>query len=573
MPSVVSWGRSGNREFLMRDLFTYAKYSGMCMDITLEEYADVCTFLEECLPNTPRIAAWRVRTGRLASLPPRFCQQYNDFQMPRRTFKTSIVKALCSFAQELDPDIRIVLGRATNDMAENTLDALKDDLTRNEPLLQAFGDIRKRYSTWTTNKIIRSDRTPGIKEPTVDTTGLGQSQTGQHPDFVVLDDLVHEGNFESEQAMYAARKTVDSYDPILESWGSLLLVGTRWGDNDIHGYVQKRDKDLRERGLRPKFNSFTLGAYNADMTPRFPTALPETFLARQKEIISDKMFSSWYLNRVRTDGEDIFKESYFDVFEGDFQGGPFSELVFDDSDINLPLVSRYGARIPLSVVMLVDPAPTVGKSSDFTGIVVVGFDKDANYWVLHGAKVKMMPSDRLAEIIFLAQKYRPKLVAIENADMNTPLLMDKFSQLGIPCEVVAFDPRQDRKRITADARLAPRGRNSKAAQIEALEPVARARRIKLMRGTTTALHQQLLEYPYIDKDDVIDAFSMSRAYEEGLVQKVNTDPTRYLALAERREYELEGLDPETGRDLTISPRQRWAQRGRLFTTATSQGVR
>jgi hypothetical protein len=541
---VVRWGRSARRDFILRDLFTYAKYSGMCPDINEEEYGDVCAFLESCLPNTPRLVEWKIRTGRMTTKPGRFSQQFNDFQMPRGTFKTSLIKALCSYAQELDEDIRIVLGRATTSMAEKTLSALKDDLTRNPSLVEIFGNIRARYSTWTTTQIIRNDRAPGIKEPTVDTTGLGQSQTGQHPDFVVLDDLVHEGNYESVPDMYSARETVDAYDPILTSWGSLLLVGTRWGDNDIHGYVMERDRDLEEKGKAPKFRHFILGAFiqsrdpAIDGKPRFPTALPEEFLALKRDNTDPKKFASWYLNSVRAEGEDIFTLAYIQHFDGQFVPGAYAQLILDESD---PLRAKFGRSIPLVTVMTIDPSLTVGPKSDFTGLVVTGFDNWANYWVLHADEFKQLPTDRLVYILDLCHEYDPAIIAIENADIEASLLQEKLRSMGLRGVVVRFDPRADRKRITSSD-LTPRGMTGKKAQIEAMEPTLRARRVFFARGTTAPLVRRLQAYPYVDHDDVLDAFSMSKVYEQRATNQVLTDPIRISMEIERREYALEGMD-------------------------------
>lgn len=500
----------------MQDLFTYAKDGGICPDITSEEYGDVCTFLEECLPNTPRIVAWRMDTGRIHAKPGRFAQAYNDFQMPRKTYKTSLLKALCGFAQELDPDIRIVLGRATSQMAEQTLEGLKDDLERNETLRSAFGNIKARYTTWTVPRITRGDRTPGVKEPTVDTTALGQSQTGQHPDFVILDDLIHEGNFESERDMYTARKFVDAFDPVLESWGSLVVVGTRWGDNDIHGYLMARDKRLEDEGKSPKFRHFIREAYwptdDGGMTdrPRFPTPLPAAFLTRRKETMDPKMFAAWYLNRARAEGEDIFTLSYIQWFDGEYNPGPFPILELSEGE---PFRARFGGHFPLYTVLTVDPAPTVGPKSDFTGAVLTGFDtKDpVNWWVLWADEFKKLPSDRLDLILYVCRLYDPAIIALENGDMETILLQDRLRGMGLRGKVVRFDPKADRKRITMSD-LAPRGRTAKAAQIEALEPILRAKRVFFARGTTTKLTDRLQAYPYVDHDDVLDAFSMTQAY-------------------------------------------------------------
>jgi hypothetical protein len=509
---VVAWARQGRRGFLMADLFHYAKYSGIAPDITEEEHGDICVFLEESMPNTPRIVQWRMETGRIYAKPGRFCQQFNEFLAPRKTYKTTLIQAACAYAQEIDPDIRIVLGRATTTMAELTLEGLKDNLARNPALREVFGPVQSRYSMWTGQRITRGDRNPGVKEPTVDTTGLGQSQTGQHPDWVILDDLVHEGNFESVKEMYAARRMVDSYDAILESWGSLLLTGTRWGDNDVSGYIQERDQRLIDAGKTPKFRHLILQAYADDGKPRFPNALPAAFLERQRDIIDPKMFAAWYLNHTRAAGEDIFTLAYIQWFEGEHQPGPYPVLTLDGAD---PLRARFGANFPLFTVLLVDPAPTVGPKSDFTGIVVVGFDArtPCNWWVLYADEVKKLPTDRLDLILYLCRTYDPAIVALENADMEASLLQHRLEAMGLRGKVVRFDPRADRKRITTSD-LTPRGRTAKEAQIEALEPTLRARRIFFAKGTTMPLVRRLQAYPYVDHDDVLDAFSMAQVYEQ-----------------------------------------------------------
>jgi hypothetical protein len=176
-----------------------------------------------------------------------------------------------------------------------------------------------------------------------------------------------------------------------------------------------------------------------------------------------------------------------------------------------------------------------------------------------------MPSDRLAEIVFLASRYRPKLIALENADLSAPMLEDRLKDLGIDSKVVSFDPRLDRKKITSDPRLSPRGRTKKAAQIEALEPVLRAGRVYMCRGRVSPLVRQLLKYPYIDHDDVLDAFSMCRAYEEKMIVQVDTDPLRVYKAMEEREYMLEGLDPKTGRPVDEPGPKKWGSAyGRSF---------
>jgi hypothetical protein len=573
MTQVTAWVRGERRAWLLRDFYSYAKHTGMCPDLNEDEYGEICQFLEECLPSTPRIAKWRretgrdkrprLGTGRTDPLPEgRYCEQHNEFEAPRKTYKTSLIKALVCYAQEIDPDIRIVLGRATQRMAEQTLGAAKDEIERNKVLTETFGDLRGRYTLWAASKIVRGDRSPGVKEPTVDTTSLGSSLTGQHPDFVILDDLVHEGNYESDEQMQAAKLLVDAVDPVLESWGSLLLLGTRWGNQDVMGHVIEADRVLVEAGKNAKFRHLILEAYDAAGAIRFPTALPEAFLARRRDTMDPKLFAAWYLNRARADGEDIFTLAYIQYFDGVFTPGPFSSLRIEDGEdnCNASLIRRFGRSFAVLPVMLIDPAPTVGPTSDFTGHVVVAFDHAGNYWVLYGDEYKKLPTERLEHILDYARAYDPDTIALENADLTGPLLQERLLGMGLRARVVAFDPRLDRRKITA-SEFAPRGRTKKAAQIEALEPILRARRVFFARGTTGPLVRQLQAYPYVAHDDVLDAFSMAQAYEKISTTRAQADPDRIFVDIERREFALEGLafDGPTGDEPVRKPGA-WAGR-------------
>ena len=545
---VIRWGRAQRTSFLMRDLYTFAKHTS-CPDIEEEPYREVCEFLESMLPNTAPIAAWRARTGR--PQPPKWEQDQGIFMMPRLTLKTSLLSAACIYNIALDRDVRLVLGRATTTDAESTLDGIKTTITGNPDVRAVFGELGIKFSGWTSENITVADRKAGAREPTIDTTGLNTSKTGSHPDGVFLDDLVHENNYLSTTIMEQARRKVQAFYPIVERWGSLLVQGTMWGDNDLCGSLLEQDHIREQSGKPPRWRKLIWGAYKDDGKVRFPSLLPEARLEDLRGKTDPKMFSSWYLNVSRTEGENIFPLSSMRYFEGDFTAGPFSELRLraEDNDgapidCNLPLIRRFGLIIPMVTVITIDPAPTVGPTSDFTGICVTGFDRDANWWVLYADEIKKLPHERLELIEYLARRFSPRIIASENADMDMVLLQDRMRDMGLNTQVVSFDPRMDRRRITADAKLAPRGFTKKEAQIEATQQPLRAGRIFMARGETRALVRRMTQYPYVDHDDVLDAFSMTKAYE----QKAPGEADQYAAFEkmmekrEKLEYARAGIE-------------------------------
>lgn len=563
--AVTRWGRATLRDRLTSRFFVFAKESGMCPDITEIEYGEICDYLESFLPNTKNIIDWRLRTGRIQVKPARFAQNKGIFMIPRLTFKTSLVAALCLFAYVLDNAIRITLGRASTTDAETTLSGTKDHLENNPVLIAAFGEMRSHFGVWTSTHITSNNRPPGSREATIDTTGLLASKTGFHPDLVILDDLVNETNYQSPTETQNAWGKIHSFLPIIERWGSILVVGTRWGEYDVYGRLLKINEELAAKQMPPTWRTFICGAFNDDGTARFPTPLPDYRIEQMRMEYPPKLFAAWILNQARAQGEDIFLADYIQYVDGEYIGGEYSEFALSDSSVNTAHINRFGNRVPLAVYMYIDPAPTVDapghaprRARDFTGIVVVGFDEDANYWVLHAAEIKEMPTDRLRTIIYLAQTFEPDKIRLENADLDAPLLQMKLAEMGLHTRVERYDPRTDRRSVMAvDKKLYFRGSTKKSGQIEAMEPVLRARRAFFVRGRTQVLVRQILEYPQVEHDDVLDAFSMSRIDEKEARQTLRFDMSNYFEKAEEHAWLTGRANPLTAaKDLQQAISQR-----------------
>jgi len=544
----VSYARANKKKYLFRSFWHFLQITQMCggPELTPDPYEVVADNLEASLPDTPNIRRWREDNGR-TRLPTSLSSDKRLFVMllmSRKTRKTSFVKALLTFAVEIDPDFRSLLCRATIKDAKNSLRGVCDAMEQNPTYKDVCGEPRGKYVEWTKEYITRGGRSIPFNEPTIDTSGLDSSKNGAHLDMVICDDLVHEVNFESPDIMEDARAKILTFIPIMEEHASLLVIGTRWGDNDVYGWIIEEDEKRIMAGDPPMWHKIIWGAYNEQNKARFPKILPEGEIEAYRKRLTAKMFSSLILNECRAEGENIFTLAYIRYFDGEFVGGPYGNLRLLDTPENRELKFRFGESLSLRTCILIDPAPTVGPRSDETGIVVIGFDRDGNWWVLAAFGVKKLPTDRLQFIVNLSLKYRPELIAQENADMSAPLLEAALHDVGLQTRVVGFNPRQDRRRILEDPRLAPRGMNSKAAQIEALEPVLRAGRVFINREDTHKLVQQLVKYPYLidNKDDVIDAFSMARAYEGELAAIAATPIEEIEAAQERREFESEGLN-------------------------------
>jgi hypothetical protein len=548
MADFVTYARANKKNFLFKSFWHFLQVTQMCggAELTADPYETVADNLEGSLPDTTNIREWRKTNGRIR-LP---VSSDNDSRlfvlllMSRKTRKTSFVKALLTFALEIDVDFRSLLCRATIKDAKNSLRGVCDAMEQNPTYVDVCGKPAGKYVEWTKEYITRGGRSVPFNEPTLDTSGLDSSKNGAHLDFVICDDLVHEKNFESADIMEDARTKILSMLPVMEDTATMLVIGTRWGDNDVYGWIIDEDEKRVMAGDTPMWHKIIWGAYNEQNKARFPKILPEGEIEAYRSRLTAKMFSSLILNECRAEGENIFTLAYIRYFDGEFAGGLLGNLRLLPTPENKDLRSRFGESVSLRTIILVDPAPTVGPKSDETGIVVVGFDREANWWVLAAFGVKKLPSDRLQFITTLALKYRPELISQENADMSAPLLQESLRKVGVQTRVVGFNPRQDRRKMLEDSALAPRGMNSKAAQMESLEPILKGGRVFINREDTYKLVQQLLKYPYLidNKDDVLDAFSMARAYEGEMVFAAQQTIEEIEEAAERREWELEGLN-------------------------------
>jgi hypothetical protein len=530
---TARWLRASRRAFLLRDFYTFAKHSGICPDIDEDPYREICDFLESLIPKPLERGSEPTQTLAM-------------FLTPRLTYKTSLIKALTPYAHlkymDAHMDLRMVLGRATLGMAKQTLAGVREALVLYPDLRDIFGDLVTQADSWTTTEVRFSNRFRAFSEPSIDTVGLDTSRTGAHPDFAILDDLVHENNFESKTEMEKACTLVQAYYAILERNGTLLLTGTRWGDNDVYGWVLDAERARIEAGKPPRWKTFIRGAWKPDGELAFPAVLSRARLADLQERTTPKLFSAWYLNEPRAEGERIFPPSAIRLFDADFYPGPMPQLVPRDAP---PALAAYGTRIPLYVVMTVDPAPTVGPKSDFTGIVVTGFGPQGLMCALHADQIKMLPHDRLSHLLYLCMTYEPHILAIENADIDAPLLQERLDAARLHTKVMGFNPKTDRRKMLASA-LAPRGHTSKASQIEALHSYLPD--MWFLRGQTSALVEQMLAYPYLNHDDVIDAFSIAPAFRRDIDepgQDLESLFWRNDEEQERREYDREAYPEQT----------------------------
>ena len=523
--TINKWAKQNMRQYLLSSFFVFCRDTKIIDPIFDQPHKEMCDELELCQPH--------FGSG---------IQHKELYLAPRKTYKTSLIVAFIIYNILKQPNIRIGLGRATADLANGLLFAVKQKL-KNSVILDVFGDISKNAPIWAADQIVVNTRTRTWPEPTVSTFGLGTSLTGQHLDLIFGDDFVNETNYTSAAALAAGRITVQSMYPVLETHGSIVLTGTRWAMNDLYGWIMANDDAIEEEAaanwkqgdpepqLSRQWRTFVRGAYNPDGSMFFPDpviGIPEKFLAQQRISMEPKLFASWYLNQPYEEGLKVFTRLPHRDFE--YFVKPYPIVVYETAE--------QVHNIPVYVTMTIDPALMSNPTNDQMGVSIVACDAEDVWWILHAEGFRKLPSEQASRILYLVRLYQPRIVCQESSGADAEFTA-RIS-VGIQELNESLDNHRAISLVSYSAlRDEAKGKRGKAQRIEALEPRFRESKAYLRRGTTNDLFRQLDSWPDVPNnlDDVIDALAMQRVIARPATDKaVNESLSRLEADEERLSF-------------------------------------
>lgn len=495
--------------YITRDLYTYVS-EGMGYTLYEQPHRGMADFFEGGLPSfcgpVEGLESEQIRSMYLA---------------PRETLKTSIgAQGLAEYYLvkakiKHNYDARVLLIRATREDAQGVLGAVRQDLSDGNPVLQrAFGDLSQEAVVWTDAKIVLPWRDTVYREPSLDTASPGISRTGRHVDMVIIDDIANENNYMSELAMEQAKKYIQAMFPVMNSWGGMVVIGTRWGHNDPYGWILDQVARDEANGLDPLWRIKVESCYNEDGTLFYPAFLTQKALDTKRRTMDEKMFTACYLNVVSTDESQVFKESQMVFYEGDYtpRGWGPAELTVHSGNLQ-------GLTIPVSCAIHIDPATSVADSANFTGISVVLTFPDGTRAVHFVWKGKEMPSDLISRILGYARYYLPYTLSIDVLGQQVlwvDRLRDALNDAGLEDITITQYKGKDGK--------VGKGLLSKAKRIESLEPLIREGKFIMHAGAVAPLVKEMKYYDgptHANHFDLLDAVSHTmtvseppRTYEE-----------------------------------------------------------
>lgn len=401
--------------------------------------------------------------------------------IPRGHLKSTLITIGYTVQRTVENvNTRTLILNATWQMAVDFLTEIKRHLRENEKILELWGDTTVGASEWSADRITLKRTDTNIKGPTVWAAGVESNLVGSHPDLIIFDDVVaRENTTTPEQKEKVILRYKDALD-LLEPGGQLIIIGTRWAEDDLYGWIMNRENNIFK-----DFDILVLKAYtgNIETGEEFVPLWPEKF--SQKELLGRLNqkgwyeFSSQYLNDPVPEEDATFKRSDFRYF---------SEV----SEIKGKQMKR---------ILTVDPAISMSKEADNTAIVGTGLDQFGNIFILDIVKGHFTPQQIIEYLFRLQETWHFDLIGVET------IAYQKALSYSIQEEI------RKRKRYLPIVEI-QQHETSKDQRIKGLQPLYQQNKIYHRKDlqNTAYLEDELLHFPRSRRDDVIDALSMQLEY-------------------------------------------------------------
>lgn len=239
--------------------------------------------------------------------------KFKMLQAPRGSLKSTLTEGWLMRKVLGNPNLRVLYGSETYSKALWFIGSIKQRFEGSDKVKGLFGD--QVSSQWSAEKFTVKGRSVVLREPTFSAFGPDKAVTGGHYDIIVLDDLVSWNNIRTAESMQKVMDCFKMVMPLLDPGGILLVIGTRYHEEDLYGLIENEMNDkfaklIIDCGFEVELDEhkqpFLVGA------PRF-AHLTKDFLEARLVTMGMADFQSQYLNRISTGATAIFRRDHFRV--------------------------------------------------------------------------------------------------------------------------------------------------------------------------------------------------------------------------------------------------------------------
>ena len=309
----------------------------------------------------------------------------------REHYKSTIITVAKTIQDILrNPEITIGIFSHTRPIAKSFLRQIRRELEGNQLLLALFPDVlwgpgAKGAPCWSDDGGLIVKRKSNPKESTLEAWGLVDGQpTGKHFDILIYDDVVTR---ESVTTPEMVQKVTDAWALSLNlgaRGGARRYIGTRYHFNDTYAEIMRRE------AAKPRIYPAT---EDGSMDGR-PVLLSAEELAEKRREMGPYIFGCQMLQNPKADVTMGFKGEWLRFVKGDAKTDG------------------------LNLYILVDPASSKKRDSDYSVFAVVGLGPDGNYYLVHAVRDRLNLTERAGLLFRLHHQYRPAGVGYEHYGMQ-----------------------------------------------------------------------------------------------------------------------------------------------------------
>lgn len=326
--------------------------------------------------------------------------------------------------------------------------------------------------------------------------GVGGSLTGRGADLLVIDDILS-GREDAESPLQRERVwqwfNSTAYTR-LSPTGAVIVVMTRWHDDDLAGRLLKQQPDEWEVIKLPAVATED-EAHRKVGEALWPARFPLSQLEDIKSTIGTYEWSSLYQQDPLDSASQEFRRQFFKYIE----------------PRELKKTRKY---------LTIDPAVSKRDSADYTGFCINEVD-DKNVWHLRAWRKRLSPGELIEELFKLNDTYNFNAIGIESGMYS--LVVKPF-----------IDQEMRTRNKFLRIKELSHNQTQKETRIRALLPRYESGSIFHIAHACRDLEEEALRFPKSKHDDVIDAVaymvqlcpSHGKTYFTGLPQATyKTAPT------------------------------------------------
>ena len=395
----------------------------------------------------------------------------------REHYKSTIITFGLTIQDILNnPEVTVGIFSHTRPIAKGFLRQIKQEFETNDLLKSLFPDIlwadpRKQAPKWSEDDGIVVRRKGNPKEQTVEAWGLVDGQpTSKHFKTVVYDDVVVPESVSTPDMIAKTTERWELSRNLTSEGGATRVIGTRYHYNDTYKPIMERGFDVR---LYPATEDGTVDGA--------PVLLTSDRLAEKRREMGPYTFACQMLQDPKADETQGFKTDWLKHYSQTTRAGQ-------------------------NVFILVDPANSKRKESDYSSFWVVGCNGDQNLYALDMVRDRLNLSERADTLFKLHKKWKP----------TEPVGYEKY---GMMADIEHIYDKQERDNYRFPITELG-GSQPKPDRIKRLIPWFEQNRFylpeklyrtdyqgKTIELVTTFIEEEYKPFPVMLHDDMLDALS------------------------------------------------------------------